>query len=500
MAISTAIDQSAVARVVGIKTEFKNLRGGRVVYLPQRVAVFGLINDDKIGEVDLSKRQVTQASEVGSLYGFGSQLHLACLQLLPPNGDGVGTVPVTVYPMQHPITFSVSSGSITPTGTAVETSGYRFYCGGVRSQQFILDPADDVAAMCQKIVAAINAELDMPVLATTDDVTVTLEAKWGGLAGDDISIVLEGDLDNGVAFGISNMAGGIGSPDIESKLAEVGDVWETLLLNCSTATDEDAMDAFQQWGEGRWGALTRKPAVAVFGTVESDQAQAIVIPETRKSDRVNVQIPFPGSRELPFVLAARALARIAPVANNNPPRDYGSLKVDFLEPGTDAEQWLYPARDAAVKGGSSTTEVKDGVINLSDTITFYHPEGDPTPAYRYLCDIVKLQNTIFNIDLIFATDEWDGAPLIPDDQPTVNREAKKPKMAVAEVSSLLDQLGLEAIISDPEAAKQATVAAISSQNPKRLDVATTVQLSGNTNIISIDLDFGFYFGTQTVVA
>ena len=41
MAISTAVDQSAVARVVGIKTEFKTFGGPGVTFLPQRIAVLG---------------------------------------------------------------------------------------------------------------------------------------------------------------------------------------------------------------------------------------------------------------------------------------------------------------------------------------------------------------------------------------------------------------------------------------------------------------------------
>ena len=65
---------------------------------------------------------------------------------------------------------------------------------------------------------------------------------------------------------------------------------------------------------------------------------------------------------------------------------------------------------------------------------------------------------------------------------------------------MLDSLALNALISDPEAAKEATQAAINDQNPKRLDLVTTVQLSGNTNILSVDLDFGFYFGVQPLVA
>jgi hypothetical protein len=131
-------------------------------------------------------------------------------------------------------------------------------------------------------------------------------------------------------------------------------------------------------------------------------------------------------------------------------------------------------------------------------VTFYHPDGDPTPAYRYVVDVVKLQNILFNLDLIFATAEWDGAPLIPDDQPTANRSAKKPKNAVAAVASMVDRLGLEAIISDPTTAKASISAEINGSNPKRLDLEFTVQLSGNTNIISVDFNFGFFFGTSPV--
>ena len=77
-------------------------------------------------------------------------------------------------------------------------------------------------------------------------------------------------------------------------------------------------------------------------------------------------------------------------------------------------------------------------------------------------------------------------------------EAKKPKMAKAEIATLIDQLALQAFISDPETAKSTIVAEIDSVNPKRMNIAFTVQLSGNTNIISIDFNFGFFFGTPAV--
>jgi hypothetical protein len=68
-------------------------------------------------------------------------------------------------------------------------------------------------------------------------------------------------------------------------------------------------------------------------------------------------------------------------------------------------------------------------------------------------------------------------------------------MAVADVASMLDAAGLGAIISDPATAKKSIVAGINGGNPRRLDLSYTVQLSGNSGIVSVDLNFGFFFGS-----
>ena len=75
MAISSAVDVSAVARVVGIKTQFKDLRGGGILFLPQRIAVVGQGNSAAV--YDTTKTQVTSATQAADLYGFGSPIHLA---------------------------------------------------------------------------------------------------------------------------------------------------------------------------------------------------------------------------------------------------------------------------------------------------------------------------------------------------------------------------------------------------------------------------------------
>lgn len=169
--------------------------------------------------------------------------------------------------------------------------------------------------------------------------------------------------------------------------------------------------------------------------------------------------------------------------------------MNGLIPGGDEEQWTYAQRDQAVKGGASTTQVKGGVVELSDVVTFYAPEGEPFPAYRFVVDIVKMMNVLYNVALEFESTEWDGAPLVPDDEPVVNPTAKKPKMAKAAAAAIVDGLADQAIVVNREEAKANIVAAIT--GPKRWDMEIPVQVSGNSNIKAISLRWGFFFGSPT---
>ena len=583
--------------MVGIETKFEDLRAGGVLFLPQRIAVFAQ------GETSVAysetKLQITSAKQVGDACGYNSQAYVVARELFPANGDGVGTIPVTLYPLVDDGSGVAAAGDVTPSGTATDSGEYRLLIAGRLSSAFVIPiGAVDVTRVVGDMGIAVQSVLGMPVKATftygtvvsvpdggntgdgtctalsvtgeaapgdfslictaavanggvfslidpsgrvvDDAVTMTpgagaatvidtagvgftltdaaadfivgdqftitvpatkvdLTAGWKAANTNDITISIVGPS-AGVVFAVSAMAGGLVNPSITSALAQVGDVWESMLLNSGQFDDTIMLDEFAAFGEGRWGQLTRKPCMSFVGCNELAVADAIVVAETRTTDRTNVQLNAPGSVNLPYVIAARQLARIAKVANNNPPKDYGSQRATGLLPGLDGEQWTYNQRDQAVKGGVSTIEVKDSVINISDVVTMYAPVGEEPPAYRYTVDIVKLQTIIFNLNLIFANTEWDGAPLIPDDQPTVNPAARKPKDAKAQVASVIDSLGLNAIISDPETAKESIEAAIDSGNPKRLNVSCTVQLSGNAGIISVDLNFGFFFGSATIVA
>jgi len=587
------VEASAVARVVGVTAEYKNLRGGDILFLPQRVVILGQGNSDS--DYPDEKFQITSASQAGARYGYGSPIHLAARELFPANGDGVGTIPVTVYPLTDHGSGAAAEGDITPSGTTTEAASYTITIAGIESDAFTIEAGafatttflhTALRVMGEAVMAVAEMPVDvewtygavtsaavvgtgdgtctaltvtgapLPGLHTltcntavanggvftltdpngsviADDITMTpapggttvineggiqftltdgtsnfiagdyfvitvratvinFVAKWEGESGNDLVISVE-DAGVGASFAITQPTGGLNNPSIDDAIAQIGNVWETLVLNCMNPDDSDTLDTLQEMGEGRWGTTVKKPLICFVGCTEATVAGATDNTSARTDDRVNCQLVAPGSPNLPCVVAARQLARIAKIANDNPPTDYAGQTAASLTPGDDGDQWTFTQRDQAIKAGSSTVEVNDGVIQLSDTVTPYNT-GDAPPAYRYVCDIVKLQNIIFNLDLIFASSDWAGKVLVPDAQRVANPNARKPKTAVAAVNAMIDSLGEQAIISDPKTAKAATTASINSQNPKRLDVDLTVQLSGNTNIIDVGLNFGFFFG------
>ena len=102
MALSDAIDQSAVARVVGIKTEFVP-SGSAARFLPQVVGLIGQGRSDVSYPTD--KVQITTALEAAQIFGFGSPIHLAAMQLKPDLGGGLSTIPLLVCHWCWSVTF-----------------------------------------------------------------------------------------------------------------------------------------------------------------------------------------------------------------------------------------------------------------------------------------------------------------------------------------------------------------------------------------------------------
>jgi phage tail sheath gpL-like len=398
------------------------------------------------------------------------------------------------------IALSAIAVSGTPKGGA-----YTIECTDVGSQLFkVLDPKGNVRAV--GLAAGVQSVdgLDFTITATvatlgetaTIDVAATdtvLTVAWLGATGNDVTLQIDGPTNLGVAWVLTAPAGGAGASTVDDSLTAIGQDWVTMIITPESNTT--ALDAFQAWGEQRWSELVSKYVVAFYGNTATTPGDAIFVTDGRTGDRITCQLPNPGSRDMPWVVAAAQVNPIASLAQRNPAHDYGSQVCPSLTPGPKTAEWDYSQRDFAIKGGSSTVEIKGGRVNVSDVVTPWKPQGEDPPAYRYVVDIVKLMQVAYNMDLAFNNAAWDGAPLIPSGQATNNPDAKTPDMAKAVVAGVVDGLAAAAIIANPDAAKETIVAVINGSNPKRLDVSVTIQISGNTNIKDVTFNWGFNFGS-----
>jgi phage tail sheath gpL-like len=484
------VSPSSISRVCGVEATYRNFSQGTAAMLNQRITVIGVGNDNAV--YDSEKHEVFTAAMVAERYGWGSPLHLVAEQLHPAIGASA-EFPVTMIALKKATGATAASGSIGITGAAEANGSGVVYIGGIRAEfAAVKNAGADV--VLENIKTAINGVLSMPVIpGTIAEGELPLTAKWSGDLGNDISIVIEVDIP-GLVFSISNFSGGALDPDVIPALEKIGIVWETVILNTFSYKDIFRLDIFQQYAEDRWGPLEKKPLMIAHGCTD-DLETRTAITNPREYDYANFLITSTASRELPFVVAAKGLINdIVTTANKNPAQNYKG-RLTGLHCGADDKQENYSQLNSSISKGASNNIKSGNVAELNDIVTFYHPAAEGKyPAKRYVVDLVKLQNIIYNVRLIMEQDSLKGAPLVSDETITTNPAAVSPKIVKTMFYNLADSLAKAAIIQEPEFTKKNMTVKINGENPKRLDVVFPVKLSGNVEVSSTDVYFGFYLG------
>lgn len=490
------VSPSAVSRITGLETHYKNFNTGNAAMLPQQLAIVGQGNDGTTYSLDKYEIEGS-ADAVAKKYGYGSPLHLAALQLFPKAG-AMATFPVYILPVEKGEQWAAATASIIVTGSATKAGNGTVSIGGIDAEFSVSKGATADETMAA-IIAAINAELEMPAIAAKVEAKndagahIGLTAKWSGALGNSITIELESDLP-GFTVAITAFADGSGTPDVTDALDKIGQKWVTFVLNTFDYKEGSALDTYQTWGEGRWSVLQKMPCLVAHGCTDNYTTRTAITDE-RKSDYINFLIVSVGSPELPFVVAAKALLNdIITTADKNPPQNYKG-QLTGLKAGSDIAQETPAIRNQSLLKGSSTNIKSGNVAELNDIITMYHPDSEGKyPGRRYVVDAVKLMNVEYNCRLITESDDVKGAPLVPDKQVTTNPNAIQPKMVKGWLANLAHSLALAAIISDEDFTKENLSVDINSENPKRIDYVFPCKLSGNVEVVSGDIYFGFYLG------
>lgn len=501
---SNAVGIERVSRIVGYVIKKGDFRLSSP-NLPQRIAILAEANEANQATLSTTARQITTAQEAGSLYGYGSPIHQIARILKPTFGDGVGGIPIIVYPQAKASGAVAKVIDVTPTGTATANGTHYVVVNGRDNIDGVFYAinvliGDDAAGISAKIEDAINNVLGCPVTAVSTSTKATATAKWNGLTSNDISITVDtGDDDLGLTYTVTNVTAGSGTPSVTAALNQFGNEWNTIVVNSYglNTTVADSLEAFNGIPKtdnptGRYVGILMKPFIAITGTTAEDPS---TFTDGRSAEVTIAIAPAPLSKGLPLEASANMAVLYAVKAQNNPEQDVNGLAYpDMPTPTTIGAMSNYDNRDAIVKKGCSTVDLVAGSYVVQDFVTTYHPVGEEPPAFRY----VRNLNLDFNVRYTYYLNEqlYVVDHVIANDDDILNvPKFVRPKDWKAQLNTVADDLGKRGLIVDVPFMKASIDVSISTVNPDRLETYFKYKRSGIARITSTTAEAGFNFGS-----
>ena len=500
-----AVGTERISRIVGYvidKGDFSTVTPN----LPQRVALLGEASTAQNSRgLDLTPTQITSAQQAGSLYGYGSPIHIMARILFPQSGGGIGGVPVVVYPQAQAVGATSKKITITPSGVATGNGTHTVKIGGRAGLDGVfydiaINTGDTTADITAKISDVVNTVLGAPVIGTYTDYTADLESKWKGLTADGLSVTIDVNGNNlGIAYYIASTQSGSGTPSIASALTSFGNEWYTLVIN-SYGTVSSVVSALESFNgvpsttapTGRYTGIIMKPFVALTGSVADDDT---TFTDAHLNDVTIAICPAPLSAGLAMEAAANVCGMEARCAQDTPHLDIeGWNYPDMPTPTVIGSMADYNNRDLFVKKGCSTVDLVAGQYVVQDFVTTYHPEGENPPQFRYVRNLMLDFNVRFGYYLLEQINVVNHTICADSDTVSVGNVIK-PKTWKALLFGYADDLAKRALVVDGGFMKNSIDVRLSTSNPDRLQTNFSYKRSGVVRIASTVAKAGFNFGT-----
>jgi phage tail sheath gpL-like len=498
--MGNAVGSDRISKVVGYLLSKGNFTEDSP-NLPQRIAIVAEANEANQGTLDLTPWPATSAKAAGDRYGYGSPIYHIMRILKPLYTDGVGGIPIVVYPQAKAGGAAQRVMDVTPTGVATGNGTHTLVISGRRGLDGVpydinIVTGDTNATISTKIANAVNAVLGTPVIAVAGATKATCTAKWAGLTSNDISITVDTNGNAlGITYAVAQVTAGLGTPSVAAALNLFGSEWNTIVINGygMVASVMTALEGFNGIADpvtptGRYAGIIMKPFIAITGSVADDPSATT---DAKLGEMTIAIAPAPGSAGLPFEAAANMAYLFALISQDSPHLDvcglsYPDMPVPSGSIGTMAD---YNNRDAIVKKGCSTVDKVGGKYVVQDFVTTYHPVGETPPQYRYARNLMLDFNVRFRyyileqINVVGKTIVADGDDVDADD-------VIKPKQWKQIVGQLGEDLTKAALITNADFTRQSITVNIGS-NPDRLDTFFRYKRTGIARISSTVAEPGF---------
>ncbi|HLY95201.1 MAG TPA: phage tail sheath subtilisin-like domain-containing protein [Gaiellaceae bacterium] len=339
-----------------------------------------------------------------------------------------------------------ATNTVTFVGTATGADGAELFVAGrrVAAQVSTGDTATVIAAALRD---AVNAIVDLPVVATAAAGVVTLTAQNKGVAPNDISVradMLLGTSGVTVAVGTAKMTGGAGAIDVTAALAAVAAVrHHDIALGVNDGTNAGVLSGFldlqgdAEHSHGQVGII----AVATPASLASTTTLATTL------DGVRMLVYWLEGSESWFPTVAAAAAAVMS-SEEDPAKPYNTLPLPGILPPPIASRPIRGEITSALANGVSPLVVVPGdQVAILRAVSTHTLDGGGHPDYSVF-DIMTIQSFDYmrdNIEQMFseryarskwADDDPDG--LLPPDVAT----PAKVKDDIIDVCRTLERLGI----------------------------------------------------------
>jgi phage tail sheath gpL-like len=473
--------------------------------LPQRIGILGEANEANQASLDLTPLEIRSAQEAAKIYGYGSPIHIMALIFFPVSGgEGVGGIPVKVFPQAKAPGSTAKILEITPTGNATSNGTHTVIVGGRNggaggSYSVNISAGDTPEIICDKIVSILSNVAACPFIVVDEISKVTCTSKWRGLTANSLSIHIDTKGNNlGITYAITQTSAGSGTPSVTEALKKFGNEWTTIVIN-SYGTVSEIMDELEMFNgrpdpispTGRFSGIIWKPFVAVTGSTEDNPS----IYTDERANEVTIAIaPAPKSEGLPLEAAANVGLLLARQLQDYPHLDIsGRTMPDMPTPKDIGSMAEYINRDAYVKKGCSTVELSGRRYVINDFVTTYHPENDAYPDFMYVRDLfidMNIRYRVHVLEQLYLVDH-----VICNDNDVVDAErVVKPKQWKQQLYKLASDLAEDALIVDPEFTQSSIKCFINPNNPNRMQTEISYKRSGYGRICDTVVKAGFNLG------
>ena len=447
------ITPASLAAVNGVTVENQQFAVSAQV-VPQKNVIIATGNDTLVTALGPNvPKRVFSAEEVGALTGFGFMAHR-----LARAAFKAGTVETWIIPQLEPAGGAKAAGNIAFTGPSTASGELALYIANERVAQPVAT-GKSAADVVTEYVTAINGREELPVTASAAVGTLHLFSKSEGTWGNAITLAFNlqaGEaLPAGIGATVTDMATGAGIPDIQDALDAMGtgdaqnELFFTNVIH-GYGLDTSTLNALSEYNgignleTGNYSKTVARPFRSLVGDttpLAAGLAAALVAAGLRRElDRTNGILCAPGEYYHPQELAAQAVGVMAVTNSIRAEEGYidKPLGTSYAASGG---RWTndFDNRDQAVRGGVSTTLVKNGVLTLQNLITFYRPAAvaPESNGYRAMRNISIIQNLLNNYRLNFERSKWKGITIVED---VANVSNVTSRLKARDVDSVLDDL------------------------------------------------------------